>query len=428
MDPSRSENDIPPEQIDAFADLFVLFNKTTKKLQRAYRTLEEKFDSLNRKLQETNLELRRSLAEKDRVSNYLNNILESLSSGVLVMDLEGRITLFNRAAGEIMEYPTVEALGCLYLEIMGKNVSWESTALCTLKTGVPIAYGEKEITTHKGAVLPLGYSTSLVTDGEGNLCGVVEIINDLSHTKALEEEVQRVNTLAALGEMAATVAHEIRNPLGGIVGFASLLERDLDLGDPRRKLVKKIIEGVGSLNQIVTSLLAYTRPIRPRFREIDLVQVVDQTTRFFEMDVHQEENGITILRNVPPDPVLCRADPEQLGQVLLNLLHNARQAMPEGGEIAVEIGEHAFESDGEEEGAFVKIRDQGTGMTEAVRAKLFTPFFTTRENGTGLGLATAKKIIEAHNGAIHAENQPGEGACFTITLPHSPSKPANGDS
>jgi PAS domain S-box-containing protein len=427
MDPSKNGDDIPSDQIDAFADMFVLFNKTTKKLHRAYRTLEEKFDSLNQKLQETNLELRRSLAEKDRVSNYLNNILESLSSGVLVMDLEGRITLFNRAAGEIMEYPTVEALGRPYLEIMGKEVSWESTALCTLKTGSPIEYGEKEITTHRGTLLPLGYSTSLVTDGEGNLSGVVEIFNDLSHTKALEEEVQRVNTLAALGEMAATVAHEIRNPLGGIVGFASLLERDLDLGDPRRRLVKKIIEGVGSLNQIVTSLLEYARPMRPRFREIDLVHVVDQTTRIFEMDVHQEDSGITILRNVPPDPVLCRADPEQLGQVLLNLLHNARQAMPEGGEIAVEMGERSFESDGEEEGVFVKIRDRGSGMTEAVRAKLFTPFFTTRESGTGLGLATAKKIMDAHNGTIHAQSQPGEGACFTIVLPHSPRTPVNGN-
>ncbi|RKY71948.1 MAG: hypothetical protein DRP97_01330 [Candidatus Latescibacterota bacterium] len=423
MDPSSNENDIPPEQIDAFADLFVLFNKTTKNLHRAYRTLEEKFDSLNQKLQETNLELRRSLAEKDRVSNYLNNILESLSSGVLVMDLEGRITLFNRAAGEIMEYPTVEALGRPYLEIMGKEVAWESTALCTLKTGAPIEYGEKEITAHKGTVLPLGYSTSLVTDGEGNLSGVVEIFNDLSHTKALEEEVQRVNTLAALGKMAATVAHEIRNPLGGIAGFASLLERDLDVGDPRIKLVKKIIEGVGSLNRIVTSLLEYTRPLRPRFREIDLVTVVDQTTRFFEVDVQHEDNGITILRNDSPDAVLCRADPEQLQQVLLNLLHNARQAMPEGGEIAVETGKNLLGPDGEEETVFVRIRDQGTGIPEDVKTKLFTPFYTTRENGTGLGLATAKKIIDAHHGAIHVRSQPGEGACFTIVLPHS----ENGD-
>ncbi|MCD6335604.1 MAG: PAS domain S-box protein [Candidatus Latescibacteria bacterium] len=423
MDPSSNENDIPPEQIDAFADLFVLFNKTTKNLHRAYRTLEEKFDSLNQKLQETNLELRRSLAEKDRVSNYLNNILESLSSGVLVMDLEGRITLFNRAAGEIMEYPTVEALGRPYLEIMGKEVVWESTALCTLKTGAPIEYGEKEITAHKGTVLPLGYSTSLVTDGEGNLSGVVEIFNDLSHTKALEEEVQRVNTLAALGKMAATVAHEIRNPLGGIAGFASLLERDLDVGDPRIKLVKKIIEGVGSLNRIVTSLLEYTRPLRPRFREIDLVTVVDQTTRFFEVDVQHEDNGITILRNDSPDPVLCRADPEQLQQVLLNLLHNARQAMPEGGEIAVETGKNLLGPDGEEETVFVRVQDQGTGIPEDVKTKLFTPFYTTRENGTGLGLATAKKIIDAHHGAIHVRSQPGEGACFTIVLPHS----ENGD-
>ncbi|MCY3762009.1 MAG: PAS domain S-box protein, partial [Gemmatimonadetes bacterium] len=240
---------------------YLFFNETTRKYVQAYRQLEEQFEYLDAKLEETNNQLRQSLEEKDRVSKYLNNILESMSGGVLVLDLEGRITLFNQAAEEITGRSQEEVLGRRYEEVMGENGGGGKSALFTLDSGTGLQTQEKELKRSDGRTIPLGFSSSLVRDHNGEVLGALEAFNDLTEVKRLEAQVQRMNTLAALGEMAATVAHEIRNPLGGIASFANLLERDLDSGDPNRRLVSKITEGVARLNRIVSSLLSYTRPL-----------------------------------------------------------------------------------------------------------------------------------------------------------------------
>jgi len=241
----------------------------------------------------------------------------------------------------------------------------------------------------------------------------VEVFNDLTEVKRLEAELQRVHTLAALGEMAATMAHEIRNPLGGIAGFAALLERDLDVQDPRRRLVHKITEGVGRLNRIVSSLLTYTRPLRLNIHPVDFVSLVEEATAFLEIDLGRTRDDIAINRHYPDTSPICSIDPEQFQQVILNLLQNATQAMPDGGEVDIEIRAAAEPGAGQ---TTLCIRDQGIGMTEEVQDKLFTPFFTTKEDGTGLGLVTSKKIVEAHGGHIRVESQPGSGTSFFIFI------------
>ncbi len=267
--------------------------------------------------------------------------------------------------------------------------------------------------------------------------------SDLRHSRTeqvrLEDQVSRMNTLAALGQMAAAVAHEIRNPLGGIAGFAGLLERDLAVDDPRRKWVKKIIEGVSSLNSIVTGLLHYTRPVRLNIHRIDIVNLIEESASFVEIDLARRDGqAISIARayEVPGAP--CLVDPEQMQQVFLNLLQNAAQAMPEGGTITVSVkpgsGEPEKRRGGEtepfqfpvspipptgEEGrgwVEVEVADTGEGMSEEVQRQLFTPFFTTKENGTGLGLATARKIIEAHRGVIRVTSEVGRGSAFAVAL------------
>lgn len=265
----------------------------------------------------------------------------------------------------------------------------------------------------------------------------------------LEDQVSRMNTLAALGQMAATVAHEIRNPLGGIAGFAGLLERDLAVDDPRRKWVKKIIEGVSSLNAIVTGLLHYTRPVRLNVHRIDIVSLIEESASFVEIDLaRRDDQAISIARDYETPGVACLVDPEQMQQVFLNLLQNAAQAMPGGGTITVSVrkagnGEMGKGSGGSGGGmgsvgsactsytsytsytshtplqgwVEVTVADTGEGMTEEVQRQLFTPFFTTKENGTGLGLATARKIVEAHRGTIRVTSEVGRGSTFAITLP-----------
>ena len=422
-------------QIEAFADSYTLFSETTRKLRETYRKLEERFERVNERLEEVNQELRQTLSEKDRVSNYLNNILESLSSGVLVVDLDGQITLFNKAAEQIVGYTEEEAIGCPYEKVIDIEGDAYLSPLYTLREDKPLIGREKIVRTRDGRTISLGFSTSLVIDKNAEILGAVEVFNDLTEVKRLEAEIRRVHTLAALGEMAATVAHEIRNPLGGIAGYAGLLERDLDKDDPRRRLVKKIIEGVARLNRIVTSLLTYTRPVKLNLHRLNVVQLVEEVIAFFEIDVERNYRNIDVQRSYDSERIDCKVDPEQFQQILLNLLYNGVQAMPDGGALGVEVHLEDAAHEPNEMGALrvgaslgqetsealvLKIIDSGIGMSDEVLGKLFTPFFTTREEGTGLGLVTSRKIVEAHGGQLYVESKLGAGTTVMVSLPVRP--------
>ena len=433
----RGHSDISGEELEDFTESFASFNKITQKLHSAYKNLEEKFEDLNLKLERTNRELRQSLVEKEKISNYLNNILESLTSGVVTINLKGEITLFNRAAEEILGYKTDGVLGRKYEEIMGKGVREKMTLPLTLKSRRSHINEEKEVFTKGGKKIPLGFSTSLLTDGDNNILGAVEVFFDLSKLKKLEKEVTRVRTLAALGEMAATVAHEVKNPLGGIRGFADLLDQDLEEGDPRKQSVEKIMEGVETIDKIVLSLLNYTKAIKLDLHQVEFMGFIDDVIKFFEIDFAREKKKIHIVREYPKKALLCRIDPEQFRQVVLNLLHNATQAMPQGGKIVIGVNEEGLvlkaRPEGKSKGAsqkslgihpeekrmVLKISDTGMGMSKATLSKLFTPFFTTKEHGTGLGLSTVKKIVEAHRGDIRVESKMGKGTTVIVRLPQT---------
>jgi signal transduction histidine kinase len=247
---------------------------------------------------------------------------------------------------------------------------------------------------------------------------------DLRHRlRQTEEDMLRVKRLAALGEMAAVVVHELKNPLGGIRGFAELLDRDLEEGDPRKRSVRKIMQGVDTMDRIVKSLLDYSKPVKLSPRKVEMAGIIDETIGFFEMGDLKKKSDIRISTNYHQDDVWCHLDREQFRQVLLNLLHNAAQAMTEGGEMSIDLspGESMVDhGPGEtDEAVLLKISDTGTGMSKATLEKLFTPFFTTKQDGTGLGLSTVKKIMEAHKGEIQVQSEPGRGTTITLKLPRA---------
>ena len=395
-----------------------IVSKMADQLHQAYRELETKFESLNQKLEETNQQLKQSLAEKERASSFLKNILESLTSGVLVIDLAGKITMFNKAAEDITGYKASEIVEKPYSEIIGKNVDKELSALNTLKTQSAHINEERELTNKKGAKVPLGFSTAPLVDSEGALLGVVEIFFDLTKIRKLEDEISRVKTLAALGEMAATVAHEVRNPLGGITGFADLLNKEIAESDPRKQYVKKIIEGVENLNRTVKNLLTYARMIKLAPQEVNLTRFLDEVVKFYEMDLQREKKNIVILREYAEAGLKAKIDPEHFRQVILNLLQNATQSMPKGGKVKISA-EYAKDQNIKQDKLFLKIADSGSGMPREVLDKMFTPFFTTKEGGTGLGMATIKKIVEAHQGEIRVNSEVGKGTEVEICLPLS---------
>ncbi|MBD3169661.1 MAG: PAS domain-containing protein [candidate division Zixibacteria bacterium] len=389
-------------------DSFSSFTRMTQQLQAAYRELENRFETLNQKLQETNIELRQSLGEKDRISSYLTNILENLNSGVVVLDTGGRVRLFNRAAQKILKLDENSVLGAKWAEI-NSGTGYSPGCRDTLEKKVVYSNEEKTIADAHGNLMQVGFSTSLLRAPDDEVLGAIEVFYDLTKIKRLEKEMRRVSTLAALGKMAATIAHEVRNPLGAIAGFTSLLDKDTPEDDPRRKLINKISGGIDSLNRVVNGLLEFTREPQLRFHDVPLDDFVTDVIANISFDL--DKKNITLETDIQDEIGTYPLDKDHFQRILINLIQNAVQASHEGGKIKIALSRN-------DKQLSIAVEDRGKGMTAEQIGNIFEPFFTTREKGTGLGLAIVKKLVQAHGGSIFAES-PGEnqGARFVITLP-----------
>jgi PAS domain S-box-containing protein len=408
---SAGPDELSDEALKRFTSQYSGFNEVVSALRESHSDLSRRYAALQEELECANRQLRQALSEKASAAAYLENILRSISSGVISVDLEGRIQHFNKAAERIFERAAADLLGRRYSEVLPPGAP---TAEAALRGPRAVCDREKVCTDASGRTLHLAVSTSILTDAEGRVEGAVEIVNDLSRLRSLESEVLRVKTLAALGEMAATVAHEIRNPLGGIAGFAGLLARDFDPGDDRRTLAEKIIRGCENLNRIVTNLLQYAQPLKLERRQCDLKAELLEEVALFKQDLTRQRRAVVVRHQFSPEPLCGLADPLQLRLVLHNLLSNAADAVGRG-EVVLGL-ERQTEDDGVAR-ARLWVADNGPGVPEAHRERVFTPFFTTKDRGTGLGLATVRKIIDAHRGRIVLTPSPAGGACFDVHIP-----------
>ncbi len=402
-------SEFPDETKAQLAQVFDWFNANVSKLESAYRDLGVKFDNISRELEEKNQRLEASVRETERVENQLRSVLESLDSSVIMIDTDERVTLFNNSAERIYAMKPEEALGKAYAEVFTSQADSHFPLIETLRNNHNLL-GHEKYWKVAGAQKPIGYTASVVKDRNGLVLGAVEISTDLTQIKQLQNQMQHAKTLTALGEMAATVAHEIRNPLAGIGGFAGLLERDLDSDDPRRSLVKKIVQGVSSLNKIVSNLLVYTRPMEMQVRRVDFVEWMEDILRYAELEIEKDNKQISIVRNFASEKMEARIDPEKLQQVFLNLIFNAIQAIEGRGAITLKA---AWDAD---DFLRVSVIDTGKGIPKDIIGKIFNPFFTTKEQGTGLGLAIVQRIVNLHGGAITVTSEPSQGTRFEIRL------------
>jgi PAS domain S-box-containing protein len=394
----------------AFAD----FQFRAERLSRAYAAMQEDFKKVNLELEVKNTALRRSLERQEEMQTYLTSILESMDNGVIGIDREGTITHFNRAASEITGYSAEESRKKSYVDLFSKQSDHEPALLQILKTGKPLHRDEKVLWRKDGHPVPVSYQTALLRDQRGTCLGAVEIFADVSRIKALEGEMHQARTMAALGEMSATVAHEIRNPLGAMGMWAELLERDLHPGDTRSQTLKKIIEGLSRLNKIVSNLLVYTRPTKIEFRKVRLEELLSEVVDFIEIEIERLGYSIVVQKQWDQKHrTEVLADPEKLEQVIMNLCLNAMQAMGTGGTLTVSVEPKDAAKTGY---TCFTVSDTGSGIGPENLKKIFDPFFTTRENGTGLGLAIVKKFVESHSGYITAESVPQKGSTFKVFL------------
>ncbi len=398
-----------------FKESFETFNKIINNLQRQYLSLETEYGEQGRRLEEINRQLRQTISDNREVTSFLNSILTSLTSGVVAVDKNGLISHFNPAAERITGIAAAKALGKKYDEVMPAQTGGRYSALDTVMSGAEFDSEEKTIINSAGDEIPVSVSTSLLRDSDLECRGAVEIFFDLTKIKKLEAEMNRIQTLAALGEMAATVAHEVRNPLGGIGGFACLLRREVEDDESKLKWVDKIIAGVESLNRTVTALLDYTRRDQLNLRKVSLTRLIEDSAEYERANEEAGRPDIAIDVEIENDDLRVTCDSHLMRQVLLNLLRNSREAMPGGGRVVLRAGR----VDEPETGIWITIEDTGEGVPEDIRDKIFRPFFSTKteRSGSGLGLACVWKIIQSHQGTITVDSEVGRGTVFTIVLP-----------
>jgi PAS domain S-box-containing protein len=394
-------------RLSQLTESFSNFNDIIEKLNSSYNDLEKRFESLNKQLEDTNFRLRQALLENQKSQDFLQKLMESVPSGIIAYDLDGRITVMNMAASQLLKTDQNQAAesGLKFQN----DTRPEFSAMNTIRSNTPAISEEKEITLHSGEKIVISLSTALLYDEDGRVSGALELYHDLSKLRKLEDEIMRVKTLAALGEMAATVAHEVRNPLGGILGFAALLRKDLGDDDPRSNMVDKIIKGVENLDKSVSSLLTYAQEVHPCMKTVNLKPFVDEIIANFKMTLTQNNESSNIDVLISPESLEWKFDPQHIRQCLLNLLLNAHQAQPESSDIKLSVVADTKLN--------IMVSDSGSGIDDNVKEKLFTPFFTTRKAGTGLGLATVKKLVLLHKGEIKVDSVLGRGTDITIAIP-----------
>ncbi len=411
------------EEIGLLSQAFQTFNEATTKLEESYQKLEKRVESLNLELEEKNEELEKNLREKENVKNYLHDILESLPTGVVVIDPTGKITTVNKTAGEIVGLLPGKALGKTFEKIFDLKETPSLPLSQLLSPDSGRQYIEIKFSNQLNAELDLSISSSTMKSPlNGNLEKTL-IIQDITEVKRLEEKLERNNRLTAMGEMAAGIAHELRNPLGSIELFTSLLKRDLTEKPQMRQTLDHITNGVKKMDRIISGLLVFTRSPKPNTRRYNLHEILDEVLLFNDLLIRKNE--VKLVKNYHCRDPFGAGDADLLNQVFTNFIVNAVQAMPQGGELTLSTIESSESESSSVEGQqnswngqlMLTISDTGLGIPAHIKSKIFNPFFTTKDHGTGLGLAIVHSTVKAHNGSIEFESLEGKGTSFTITLP-----------
>jgi PAS domain S-box-containing protein len=386
-------------------------------------TLANQADASTQKLFETNRKLKNLL-------EYHHCVLSSFKTGVIVARKDGTVRTFNAGARQITGQIEAE-MAERHLEDLPENLSLVAAALKrTLREGKTFVQDHLEIKSTRSEKVPVTLETSLLKAGNGEVIGAIATIKDMTLLRQMETQLLRAERFSALGEMAAGVAHEIKNPLNAIMGFSKRLSAKV--AEPSLKKYADIIaEEVVRMDSIVNDVLDYSRTDHVDKKSADLHRILDETVAFLDEKlekacVHVQKDFQSRLPAVPMDVTKIR-------QVVLNLVLNAMQAMPAGGTIIVKtkliegLAPELIQGKGEgavfqqlflqQKMAAISVSDRGCGIAKENLSKLFHPFFTTKITGTGLGLSICHKIIASHGGALDVESEVGKGSTFTFYLP-----------
>jgi two-component system sensor histidine kinase HydH len=336
---------------------------------------------------------------------YTRNIIESMPDGLLTLDSRGRIAACNPKALEFT------AMDLNILKGKRPEELFAGWPLDSLKKNHGSATFFHTFRHENGNEVPVEISSSSLRDDQGKQLGAVFLLRDLREIRSMEKQLNRSRRLAALGRMAAGIAHEIRNPLGTLRGFAQYFGSKAE-DDASKEYSALMIGEVDRLNESISSLLQFSRSREPEFSLVDIEQLIKKTCKLLEHDFI--ENSITLSKKSSCTGKI-EADGDLLLQVMLNLLKNAINASRTGDTVTLSCEEDA-------QNIYITVADKGIGMNLEEREQMFDPFFTTRKFGTGLGLAVSHQIVEQHHGAFNVKSSPGEGTSITMILPKQQSR------
>lgn len=343
------------------------------------------------------------------------DILRHLNSGLLTIDPQLKVIFFNRTAEEILELNEADVRGKNIRQVFAARMPQLTTNLIeVLQTHRHSPRNEIEIIGRSGKRTPLGISTSILKDESGEIRGVIAIFQDLTETKKMEDKIRIADRLAAVGELSAAIAHEIRNPLAAISGSVEVLHRELNLEGENRRLMQLIVKESSRLNNILSDFLLYARSNRVVFSRVELCRLISDVFEIVKRH-NSYHSDIELKLTSPESYIYIFGDEDKLKQILLNLLVNACEAIgARPGNVAVGIDV------GEDRAVTVYVADDGPGIDKSHIDRIFDPFYSTKKDGTGLGLAIVQRLSESLNIDLSIRTQPGAGATFVLGFSHIP--------
>jgi two-component system sensor histidine kinase HydH len=345
-------------------------------------------------------------ASLSMIKVFSDTLVENLPMGILAIGIDGKITSFNQAAEKLLKYSAEEAVGKEADALLPDALR---AIVDELNSGDQMLSRAVDCPRPDGKTVPLEVTATILRGDEGNSLGDVLLFRDLTEIRKLRREVERSQRLASLGRLAAGIAHEIRNPLSSIKGFATYFRQRYKDVPEDQETAEIMVQEVDRLNRVIGELLEFARPMDMQLRKTAIRDLIGSSLKMVEAQAL--EKNIEIKIHIAPEIDTVLLDPDRMNQIFLNLYLNAIQAMDEGGVLTADLSR-----DGAKEIKIV-ISDTGKGIVRKDLGKVFDPYYTTKPSGTGLGLAIVHRIVEAHKGEIKVESKQGIGTSVTIILP-----------